>query len=333
MKERFRSGGFLLLALLLMIQEPERSDALSNAFTYQGQLQRLGSPVNATCTFQFQLWDAASGGSQILPTLTPAVPITNGLFTVSLDFGSAPFGGSDRFLQIAVQCPSDGGFTVLNQTQRQQLTASPYALFAGAASVAHDTTLGGAGTPASPLGVPIPLRLGTGAPLADVFLVGDTIADLDGLRVHYNKSIRTGVIDVKGTNLQLRGESGGTGAGGTSRLYIDLSNGRVGVGTTSPQETLHVQGTARVSSLFHAPGPTLPGCNLAAVYADPNGNLSSTCPPPLNAANLSGAKVAALQQQMEGLKAENARLQEELREVVIQVQAMRVRQDAVAALR
>ena len=38
---------------------------LGTAFTYQGRLDRDGSPFTGTCDFQFGLWDAASEGSQI----------------------------------------------------------------------------------------------------------------------------------------------------------------------------------------------------------------------------------------------------------------------------
>ncbi|MCL6649704.1 MAG: hypothetical protein K6U89_15390, partial [Chloroflexi bacterium] len=41
------------------------SGPLGTAFTYQGQLTRGGSPVTGQCDFTFQLFDAASGGSQV----------------------------------------------------------------------------------------------------------------------------------------------------------------------------------------------------------------------------------------------------------------------------
>ncbi|MGA9349147.1 MAG: hypothetical protein WBW48_10125 [Anaerolineae bacterium] len=103
---------------------------LSTTFTYQGQLRQGGSPVNGTCDFQFSLWDAASGGAQIGTTQTAtSVTVSNGLFTVQLDFGSAAFTGDARWLEIAVRCPAgSGSYTTL--TPRQPLTAAPYALYA-----------------------------------------------------------------------------------------------------------------------------------------------------------------------------------------------------------
>src|SRR5262249_37588398 len=117
-------------------------DALSSPFTYQGQLQKSGVPVSATCTFQFTLFDAPSGGSP-LGTLTPSVVVTNGVFSVPLDFGAGPFNGAVRFLQVAVSCPGDTGFPILNQSQLQQLTAAPYALFAAGAASANNLACSG----------------------------------------------------------------------------------------------------------------------------------------------------------------------------------------------
>ena len=55
---------------------------LGEAFTYQGELQDGGSPVNGTCDLRFRLWDAAQGGAQVGNTLTlTGVAVASGLFT------------------------------------------------------------------------------------------------------------------------------------------------------------------------------------------------------------------------------------------------------------
>ena len=99
---------------------------LGSAFTYQGQLKRDGNPVDGVaCDFQFTLWDAESGGMQKGSDAKPGVEVNDGLFTVSLDFGSAAFNGDERWLEISVQCPDDA---VPEDLGRQELTAAPYAL-------------------------------------------------------------------------------------------------------------------------------------------------------------------------------------------------------------
>ncbi len=84
--------------------------------------------MNGTCDFQFSLYDAASGGSQVGSTQTAGnVTVSNGYFSVDLDLGSSAFQGDARYLQIAVRCPAgSGSYTTLSG--RVALTATPYAL-------------------------------------------------------------------------------------------------------------------------------------------------------------------------------------------------------------
>jgi hypothetical protein len=127
----------LMLALvtgLSMAQGPEPQGgvtpqaALGTVFTYQGRLTDGGSPANGTYDFQFKLYDAASNGAQVGSTITMEdVTITDGLFTVALDFGSSAFTGDARYLEIGVRPGSStGAYTTL--TPRQALTPTPYAL-------------------------------------------------------------------------------------------------------------------------------------------------------------------------------------------------------------
>ncbi len=97
-------------------------------FTYQGELQQSGSPANGKFDFRFRLFDAAIGGSQVGSTVTKNdVQVTNGHFTVVLDFGSGIFKGKERWVEIAVRPGnSTGAYTVLNP--RQRIKPVPYAL-------------------------------------------------------------------------------------------------------------------------------------------------------------------------------------------------------------
>jgi hypothetical protein len=104
------------------------------AFTYQGQLKNDAGSVNATCDFQFGLWDALTVGVQVGVTQTKsAVSVTGGLFTTSIDFGIDSFTGGARWLDIQVACPAGSAYARL--TPRQALTPAPYAL--GLAPGAH----------------------------------------------------------------------------------------------------------------------------------------------------------------------------------------------------
>jgi len=112
---------------------------LGTAFTYQGSLEKpAGTPVTATCNFEFGLWDAPgsgsppTGGNQIGTTQTvTGVLVASGVFTVSspdIDFGDTAFDGTGRWLEIHVKCPPDVVFTAL--APRVELTPAPYALWA-----------------------------------------------------------------------------------------------------------------------------------------------------------------------------------------------------------
>jgi trimeric autotransporter adhesin len=109
--------------------------AQGTAFTYQGQLQNNGSLASGTYNLQFSLYTANSGGSLVAgPVTNNSVLITNGLFTVTMDFGSSVWNGATNWLQIGVETNGVSGFTPL--TPRQQLTPAPYAIYAEGADAA-----------------------------------------------------------------------------------------------------------------------------------------------------------------------------------------------------
>jgi hypothetical protein len=107
-----------------------RTAALSQAdpYSYQGQLVLNGTPYNGACDFEYDHWDALSGGLQ-LDTSKQAtnVPVQDGLFSLLIDSSAfSIFTGDARWLEISVRCPAgSGGFTHLSP--RQELTPAPYA--------------------------------------------------------------------------------------------------------------------------------------------------------------------------------------------------------------
>jgi|GEM_PF-1480342 len=116
-----------LVTAILLLSLALAAQAQSTAFTYQGRFAQNGTPFNGQAEFQFTLWDAATTGNQLAAT-SPAettVSVTNGLFTVSLDFGAAAFDGADRWLEIRART-TIGAYTTL--TPRQPLSPTPYAL-------------------------------------------------------------------------------------------------------------------------------------------------------------------------------------------------------------
>jgi hypothetical protein len=103
---------------------------LPTAFTYQGQLSDHGAPASGDYEFRFTLYNVESGGSPLAGTtpLTHTVPVTQGHFTVQLDFGDI-FENQQLFLEIAVR-PSGSAQALTILTPRQSITPVPHARYA-----------------------------------------------------------------------------------------------------------------------------------------------------------------------------------------------------------
>jgi hypothetical protein len=113
-----------------------------SGFTYQGKLKEGANPANGQYDFQFALYDAATGGSQVGPLLTLAnQTVTDGLFTVTLDFGAAAFNGESRWLEISVRHTGGTRYSIL--APRQPLTAAPYSMSLVPGAVISGTTTTG----------------------------------------------------------------------------------------------------------------------------------------------------------------------------------------------
>jgi hypothetical protein len=125
MKTRFE----LLFLALVLSGCALNAQAQGTAFTYQGVLSTTNGPSNGLFDLTFGIFTASSGGSQVGGTLTtPAVGITNGTFSVVLDFGPGIFTGPARWLELSVRTNGGGAFTTL--TPRQPILPVPYAITA-----------------------------------------------------------------------------------------------------------------------------------------------------------------------------------------------------------
>ncbi len=134
MKTTHTIGEWLtLLALATLNLQPLTVFAQGTAFSYQGRLAAGGSPANGSYDLEFTVCDALTTGNVVGgPVTNSATGVTNGLFTVTLDFGSGVFTGAARWLQLGVRSNGNGAFTTL--VPRQQLLPAPYSVMASAAS-------------------------------------------------------------------------------------------------------------------------------------------------------------------------------------------------------
>jgi len=131
----FLSRALVALSLLSILNfQLSIAFAQGTAFTYQGQLNDGGSPGNNSYDLRFALFDAVTNGNAVgFPQTNSAVPVSNGLFTTILDFGSGIFTGTNYWLQIGVRTNGDtNAFALL--FPRQPVLPAPYAIFANTAS-------------------------------------------------------------------------------------------------------------------------------------------------------------------------------------------------------
>ena len=191
---------WLVLALLISTLNSQFATLLAQgtAFTYQGRLNADGQPANGSYDLRFTLFDAASSGSQAgLPITNSATAVSNGLFTVALDFGAGVFTGADRWLDIAVR-PGASAVEFTNVVPRQKLTATPYAIYAGNVSAS-----------------------GIVGPISDGQLSGN-IARLNG-----NQTF-SGTVNFSSVSNRFAGSFNGNGAGVTnvsvSSLVVTRTN-------------------------------------------------------------------------------------------------------------
>lgn len=122
--------GFTLVTTLLGGPHSISQAQTSNAFTYQGWLQNGTTYVNGTCSFNFSLFDAPSGGNQLGTTISKTgIKVTNGYFSVSLDFGPIFTSNTLRFLEIQnVNCGLPGD--PVNLSGRVTINPAVYANYA-----------------------------------------------------------------------------------------------------------------------------------------------------------------------------------------------------------
>jgi hypothetical protein len=266
------NGGTLLLiaALLLtqnvwarpMINPAAAPGPSATTVNYQGRLaDPSGTPLSGTHGMSFSLWDADADGNLIWgPENHAAVPVSEGLFSVGL--GSQTGGGiptsawnGDRYLEITV-----GGETLSPRELIRSVPVAGMALTVPVSSITTEMLEDGAVTPAK-LDVSNGLGIGTINPLSRLDIIQGG-ANNDGLKT-IGAFVRNplGVPDSNDTALLVSGYAGnnpfsrlldvqmadtsGNGAG-TSVLTV-RQDGNVGIGTTSPNESLHIIGNMLAS--------------------------------------------------------------------------------------
>jgi hypothetical protein len=218
--------------------------AVGTAFTYQGRLSDGGNPAGGNYDFRFRLALDPQGNNYAgSPVLSNGVPVSGGLFTVSLDFGSV-FTGSNYWLEVDVR--TNGATAYSSLTPLQTLSPVPYALFAL--------------TPAGPAGA-----AGPQGPVGPAGAQGTT-----GSTGPTGAPGPVGPAGAQGPPGP-QGPTGGSpfGLDGTNAYYV---NGWIGIGTTNPTAQLEVSGTV-IADNFSGSGAGLTGLTGGSIAS---GSITGT---------------------------------------------------------
>lgn len=234
-----RRETIVAVACACLVAIARAQTAVGTAFAYQGQLKSNGSPLNGSADLQFRLYDAATGGTQSGSQITATnVAVTGGLFTVTLDFGVSPWTADQaRWLEIDVRFPAGGGtFTTLSP--RQSLTPTPFALNTRGIAVDSGGSVGiGTNNPTNRLTV-----ANTGDNNTIVAITsGATAPQSSTLRLNDRGTAVWSVNKNSSNDFSIR-EVGSS----ADRLYV-AQGGNVGIGTSSPEVKLQIQGGSDAS--------------------------------------------------------------------------------------
>ncbi len=192
--------GSLGLAMLVLAGLTTQLNAQSTAFTYQGRLDQNGQPATGIYKMTFRLFQSNSGGAPLTNFPVSSVPVTNGLFTVDVDFEGARFLTGEAWMDILVATNGSSNYTPLEP--RTRLAPAPKAFYANLAGTVTNKSIG-LGQLAT---------TGTAGP--------GKVLGFDGSSLTW----QTPSSDVWSVN--------------SGNAYY--SNGRVGIGTSDPAAKLHV---------------------------------------------------------------------------------------------
>jgi hypothetical protein len=119
----------LIATLLSSFISTSNLRAQSSTIFYQGNLRGSGGVrVDGSFDLTFTLFDSSNVPGSVIagPLTNAATAVSNGLFSVTLDFGASPFNGSPCWLEMGVRTNGRGAFTIL--APRQLITSTPYAV-------------------------------------------------------------------------------------------------------------------------------------------------------------------------------------------------------------
>lgn len=269
--------------------------AVGTGFTYQGQLTDGGAPANAAYDFVFELFSVETGGSHMGKLNFEDITVTDGLFTVQLDFGAGKFPGSARWLAIFVRPgDSDDPLAFVELSPRQPLTPAPYAIHAGSldwgqAWTGSGTGLDLTGAAAAPILRATNTYTVTGGGIAGIStasngVYGETASDNSEKAGVYGVSTdeASGVIGLSALGDGVVGD-GGDGLGdfggrftGRAGVYGEGAAGAGGYFTSTGGDALHAEGDVTITGDLTVQGAAnIPNYAQTVVVAKSGGDFAT----------------------------------------------------------
>ncbi len=263
-----------ILSFVLLLSGVLEAEPMGTAFTYQGRLIDANEPGDGFYDFQFRLYDDPNTGSQQGSTIDiNDLDVIDGYFAVELDFGGDVFDDNSVWLQISIR-PGDSNDVYTILSPRQQVTPTPYAIYAKTTGGDNDWTVSGNDMYSIPSGK---VGIGTTSPtekldvmgnmnISGQAAIGTTVDSFRGLNVYRYQAYNPAYAgyfnaqghEVSGTAYGVYADAStddenayGIYATASSRYAtsyagyfnagdVVVADGDVGIGTTDPKARLHV---------------------------------------------------------------------------------------------
>jgi sugar lactone lactonase YvrE len=244
------------------LNKPRLITVLPPTVTYQGRLLDDNSVADGLYDLRFAAYNEEGDVNALTVAGAQDVDVIDGYFTVELGLEGVAFNGKGvHWLEVAVR-PADsndpGDYVTL--TPRQQLTPTPYAVYAENAGVDNDWMVSGSNMYSIPSGN---VGIGTMSPSTKLHVEDDKLGsttvtihnenNAGSERLHFgdDPDIDAGILVFGSTNASYPGKwqffnnktSGHFDWLTSSSTKMTLANnGYLGIGTTSPSSRLHVEG-------------------------------------------------------------------------------------------